>query len=72
MPYCNVHCTEMPTEEDKCLEFSVVSKQIKVLFVIYANYERNFERHLGCQLDPSKSSTIKLAKHVPSEFTSRL
>nr|XP_034322790.1 uncharacterized protein LOC117688689 [Crassostrea gigas] len=72
VPYCKVHGaqrTEMPTEEDKWLEFSDVSKQLKVPFVIYADFESILERHYGCQPDPSKSSTIKLAKHIPSGFT---
>lgn len=45
--YCKVHGakrTEMPTEEDKWLEFSDVSKQLKVLFVIYADFESILER----------------------------
>lgn len=51
------------------LNFCDVSKQLKVLYVIYADFESIFERHDGCQTDPSKSSTIKLAKHVLSGFT---
>lgn len=51
------------------LNFCDVSKQHKVLYVIYADFESIFERHDGCQTDPSKSSTIKLAKYVLSGFT---
>lgn len=70
--YCQVHGaqrTEMPTEEDKWLKFTDISKQLKVPFVVYADFESILERHYGCQPDPNKSSTIKLAKHVPSGFT---
>lgn len=72
MIYCQVHGaqrTEMPTEEDKWLKFTDISKQLKVPFVVYADFESILERHYGCQPDPNKSSTIKLAKHVPSGFT---
>lgn len=37
--------------------------------MVYADFESILERHYGCQPDPNKSSTIKLAKHVPSGFT---
>lgn len=70
--YCQVHGaqrTEMPTEEDKWLKFTDISKQLKVPFVVYADFESILERHYGCQPDPNKSSTIKLAKHAPSGFT---
>lgn len=70
--YCQVHGaqrTEMPTEEDKWLKFTDISKQLKVPFVVYADFESILERHYGCHPDPNKSSTIKLAKHVPSGFT---
>lgn len=59
----------MPSEEEKWLKFSDISKQLRVPFVVYADFERILERQYGCQPDPSKSSTIKLAKHVPSGFT---
>lgn len=72
MIYCQVHGaqrTEMPTEEDKWLKFTDISKQLKVPFVVYADFESILERLYGCQPDPNKSSTTKLAKHVPSCFT---
>jgi hypothetical protein len=72
LPYCQIHGaqrTEMPSEEEKWLKFSDVSKQLRVPIVVYADFECLLERQYGCQPDPSKSSTIKLAKHVPSGFT---
>lgn len=72
LPYCQVHGaqrTEMPSEEEKWLKFSDVSKQLRVPFVVYADFECILERQYGCQPDPSKSSTIKLAKHALSGFT---
>jgi len=59
----------MPSEEDKWLRFTDVSKQLKVPFVVYADFECILERRYGCQPDPKRSSTIRLAKHVPSGFT---
>lgn len=72
IPYCEIHGaqrTEMPSEEEKWLKFSDISKQLRVSFVVYADFESILKRQYGCQPDPSKSSTIKLAKHVPSGFT---
>ncbi|KAK3103044.1 hypothetical protein FSP39_016008 [Pinctada imbricata] len=72
IPYCKVHGaqrTEMPSEDDRWLKFNDVSKQLKVPFVVYADFECILEKIYGCQPNPSKSSTIKLAKHKPSGFT---
>lgn len=47
-----------------------ISKQLRVPFVVYAGFfESILERQYGCQLDPNKLSTIKLAKYIPSGFT---
>lgn len=54
------------------LNFCDVSKQHKVLYVIYADFKSILETHDDCQTDPSKSSTIKLAKHVPSGFNNNV
>jgi uncharacterized protein YbaR (Trm112 family) len=72
IPYCEVHGaqrTEMPSEEEKWLKFCDASKQLRVPFVVYADFESILERQYGCQPNPSQSSTIKLAKHVLSGFT---
>lgn len=42
MPYCQTHGaqrTEMSTEENKWLNYSDVSKQLKVPIVVYADFE---------------------------------
>lgn len=54
----------MPSEEEKWLKYTDVSKQIRVPFVAYADFERQY----GCKPDPSKSSTIEL----PSGFTFKI
>ena len=72
IPYCQVHGaqrTEMPDEDNKWLKYTDVSKQLKSPYVVYADFECILERIYGCQPDPKTSSTIKLAKHVPSGFT---
>lgn len=75
VPYCQVHGaqrTEMPSEEEKWLKYTDVSKQLRVPFVVYANFESLLERQYGCQPDPSKFFTTKLARHVPSGFTYKI
>ncbi|XP_078335318.1 uncharacterized protein LOC144626186 [Crassostrea virginica] len=70
--YCQLHGaqrTEMPSDDDKWLSYTDVSKQLKVPFVVYADFESILERQYGCQPDPKKSSTTKIARHVPSGFT---
>ncbi|KAK3101500.1 hypothetical protein FSP39_004054 [Pinctada imbricata] len=72
IPYCQVHGaqrTEMPSEENKWLQFKEVKKQLKVPYVVYADFESILEQQYGCHPDPSKASTIKLARHIPSGFT---
>lgn len=62
----------MPTEENKWLNYSDVSKQLKVPFVVYAEFECIAEAISTCQPDVCKSSTTKLAKHIPSGFTYKI
>ena len=59
----------MPSEEDKWLRFTDISKQLKFPYAVYADFESILEKIHGCQPDPQKSSTIKLAMHTPSGFT---
>lgn len=73
--YCQTHGaqrTEMPTEENKWLNYSDVSKQLKVPFVVHADFECIAEAISTCQPDVCKSSTTKLAKHIPSGFTYKI
>lgn len=59
-------------KEEKWLKYFDVSKQLRVSFVVYTDFESLLQRQYGCQLDPSKSSTTKLARHVPSGFTYKI
>lgn len=74
-PYCKVHGaqrTEMPSEDNKWLSYSNVSKQQRVSFVIYADFECISAKMSTCQPNVSKSSTTKLAKHITSGFTYKI
>lgn len=42
----------MPSEEDKWLRYIDVSKQLKVSFVIHADFECILEKIYRCQSDP--------------------
>lgn len=73
--YCQTHGaqrTEMLTEENKWLNYPDVSKQLNVPFVVYADFECIAEAISTCQPDVCKSSTTKLAKHIPSGFTYKI
>lgn len=75
LPYCQVHGaqrTEMPSEDDKWFKYKDISKQLRVPFVVYADFECILEQIHGCQPDPERSSTIKLARHTPSGFTYKI
>ena len=60
MPYCLTHGaqrTEIPSEENKWLNYSDVSKQLKVPFVVYADFKCITETILTCHPNICKSST---------------
>ena len=73
--YCQTHGaqrTEMPSEENKWLNYSDVYKQLKVPFVVYDDFECITEAISTCQPNICKSSTTKMARHVPSGFTYKI
>ena len=75
MPYYQTHGaqrTEIPLEENNWLNYSDVSKQLKVPFVEYADFECITEALSACQPNIRKSSTTKMARHVPSGFTYKI
>ena len=55
-------------EEDKCVEFKGLKKQLPVPFVIYADFESYTQKIDHCAPDPSESNTTKYQKHTPSGF----
>ena len=70
--YCQTHAPqkiELPTEEDKWLFYKDIRKQLKVPYVIYADFESLLQPVQGCETDPEKSSTTKTTKHLPCGFS---
>ena len=62
---CNEHdyCyPEMPTEDNKILEYNHGQKPLKVLFIIYLYLESILPKILLCQNNPEKSYTERKAE----------
>ncbi|XP_033729639.1 uncharacterized protein LOC117318793 [Pecten maximus] len=73
--YCREHGTQkvkLPTEEDKWLFYKDVRKQLKVPYIIYADFESFQVPIHGCEVDPNKSHTEKTTHHVPSSFAYKI
>ena len=71
IPYCQIHGPqkiELPTDQDKWLYYKDVAKQLKVPYVIYADFECYATKIDTCSPDPSQSYTQRLSHHVPSGF----
>ncbi|XP_033753110.1 uncharacterized protein LOC117336607 [Pecten maximus] len=69
--YCREHGTQkvkLPSEEDKWLFYKDVRKQLKVPYIIYADFESFQVPIHGCEVDPQKSHTEKTTQHIPSSF----
>lgn len=69
--YCREHGKQrvkLPKEEDKWLFYKDVRKQLKVPYVIYADFESFQVPIQSCMKDPEKSYTEKTTMHVPSSF----
>ncbi|XP_033746976.1 uncharacterized protein LOC117332202 [Pecten maximus] len=69
--YCREHGTKkvkLPSEEDKWLFYKDVRKQLKVPYIIYADFESFQVPIHGCEVDPQKSHTEKTTQHIPSSF----
>lgn len=59
---------ELPKEEDKWLYYKDVRKQLKVPYIIYADFECLQQPIQGCDNDPEKSQTLSTTRHVPCGF----
>ncbi|OWF56062.1 uncharacterized protein LOC110452091 [Mizuhopecten yessoensis] len=69
--YCQEHGTQkvkLPTEDDKWLFYKDIRKQLKVPYIIYADFESFQVPIQRCEFDPEKSHTEKITQHVPSSF----
>ncbi|XP_033741829.1 uncharacterized protein LOC117328409 [Pecten maximus] len=69
--YCKGHGAQrvkLPEEKDKWLFYKDVRKQLKVPYIIYADFEAFQVPIQGCTNDPNRSHTEKITEHVPSSF----
>ena len=60
--------TEMLKEEENKMSFTNYHKQMKVPYVIYADFECVLEKIEGSEPSPDKSFTVKTEKHEPCGF----
>jgi len=60
--------TRMPTEDQKILRFVNHHKQLKVPYIIYADFEALTAKIEGAELDPTKSNTQKTQHHEACGF----
>jgi hypothetical protein len=58
----------LPTEENKLLEFKNIGKQLKVPFIIYADFEAITEPIDSVNKSPDKSYTESYQKHEPCGY----
>jgi len=63
-----VQLTVLPNEENKYMKYKEISKELKVPFVVYADFECILEDIDCCQNNSNKSFTDKKSLHVPCGF----
>ena len=61
--------TETLKEGENKMSFTNYHKQMKVPYVIYADFECILEKIDGCKPSPDKSFTVKTEKHEPCGFS---
>jgi len=69
--YCQTHGPqkiELPKEEDKWLYYKDIRKQLKVPYIIYADFECLQHPIQGCVDEPNKSQTLNTTRLVPCAF----
>ena len=59
----------MPSEDTKISVFNQYQKSDKVLLIIYGDLECIIEKINGCKNNPESSSTSKICKHIPLDFS---
>ena len=59
----------MPEEGNKILKYNHGEKSMRAPFVIYADFECLLEKMSTCHNNPEKSSTTKVNKHTPSDYS---
>ena len=71
-PYCQAHGPQrikMPIDNDKWLTFKNYGKQLKLGFVIYADFECILSKVNACDPNPEKSLTTPMEKHSPCGYS---
>ena len=61
--------TETPKEEQKNMTFTNYHKQMKVSYVVYADFECVLRKIDTCEPDNKRSFTVKTEKHEPCGFS---
>ena len=61
--------TEMLKEGENKMSFTNYHKQMKVSYVVYADFECVLEKIKGCEPSQDKSFTVKTEKHEPCGFS---
>ena len=64
--YC---CIEMSNEDNKILQYNHREKSMRAPFIIYADLEFLLEKMSTCYDSLKKSSTTKINKHAPSDYS---
>ena len=64
--YCHV---EMPTKNNNIIKYNHGEKSMKLPFVIYADLECLLEKMSTLINNPNESSTTKINKHTPSDYS---
>ena len=59
----------MPKEDNEILKYNHGEKCMKIPFIVYADLESLLEKMSTCHNNPEKSSTTKVNKHKPSDYT---
>ena len=59
----------MPEEYNKILKYNEGEKSMKSPFIIYADLECLLEKMNTCHNNPEKSSTTKVNKHTPADYS---
>ena len=64
--YCYV---ELPEKDNKILKYNHGEKSTKVPFIIYADLESLLAKMSTCYNNPKNSSTVKINKNTPSDYS---
>ena len=59
----------MPEKDNKILKYNHEEKSMKVSFIVYADLKSLLEKMSTCHNNPKKSSTTKINKHTPSDYS---